>query len=286
MKFYGKALQAGEKILEVFKQGKAPKALAQVFITPQKKKEGKWSKDLNAFPSDYWSLQNQFLMVIFGHEAGAGYNQWKELGRNVKKGAKAFPILAPCTKTIEDENTGKKKTILYGFTSKAVFGYSQTEGEEVPFIKERQDFVKTLPLFEVAKSWGMKVTAGADRASHGWYSPSTGQINVNVKNLSTWCHELCHLADDRLNKLTPGQDCIQEKVAEFGGAVLLCLLGKEEEADLGGCLDYITYYSVDKEEAIDSACKLLNRVCKVVSLILEEAERLQVTEVKEYVAVN
>jgi hypothetical protein len=65
-------------------------------------------------------------------------------------------------------------------------------------------------------------------------------IELGVKNLSTWAHELCHAADDRNGSLKEkGQHWRSETVAELGGAVLLEILGFKQEADLGGCWEYI-----------------------------------------------
>ena len=67
----------------------------------------------------------------------------------------------------------------------------------------------------------------------GQYRHGTG-IALGVENLSTWCHELVHAADDRNGKLR-GKKVRKETVAELGGAVLLSILGYENKTDLGGC---------------------------------------------------
>jgi len=94
-----------------------------------------------------------------------------------------------------------------------------------------------LPLREVAESWGIKIESFNSREGGclGYYS-SAGSIALGVENLSTWCHELCHAADARnIGGLKPGQRVDQEVVAELGGAILLTILGKPVDADLGGC---------------------------------------------------
>jgi hypothetical protein len=56
---------------------------------------------------------------------------------------------------------------------------------------------------------------------------------VGVKNLATFAHELLHSADDRNGTMTEnGQQWRSETVAELGGAVLLRLLGFEDDVDL------------------------------------------------------
>ena len=85
MKFYGKAEQVTDKILAAFEAGKIPAALATVFI------------DKAGRPQDDWSPLNQMIAVLVGGtNDGRTFKAWKEVGRKVKKGAKAFNILAPC----------------------------------------------------------------------------------------------------------------------------------------------------------------------------------------------
>lgn len=50
-------------------------------------------------PSDNWSITNKIIMLMIGNTTDArGYKQWQEAGRHIKKGEKAFYILAPNTK--------------------------------------------------------------------------------------------------------------------------------------------------------------------------------------------
>lgn len=67
-------------------------------------------------PSDSWSFGNQILAFLStGSEDARGFNQWKAVGRKVKKGARAGYIFIPCSRTVEDERTGKEKVVVYGF---------------------------------------------------------------------------------------------------------------------------------------------------------------------------
>ena len=76
--------------------------------------------------------------------------------------------------------------------------------------------MNSLPLIEVARTWGLDVDAynGLEGAPNGKYMRKKA-IAVGVKNLSTW-HELIHAADDRLGNLTErGQHWRSEVVAEL-----------------------------------------------------------------------
>jgi hypothetical protein len=159
-----------------------------------------------------------------------------------------------------------------------VFGLSQTDGEPLADPNpELTTWIASLPLVEVARQWGISVATFNGEGSHaaGKYSPA-GFIALGVRNPATWCHELVRAADDRkTGGLKPGQQIDQEIVAEFGGALLLTILGQTVEADLGGCWDYIRQYAESaKVEPVAACMKFLNRTCDAVALILDTAGEL------------
>ena len=124
-RFYRKAEEAASRIVEAFRAGNLPKALAPVFVRRR-----------DDVPCRAWSWSNQLLTALSGHSDARGYRQWQAVGRHVKKGEKAFHILCPCVgkKTDVDPGTGqeKERTWIYGFTSAPVFGLSQTDGDPLP----------------------------------------------------------------------------------------------------------------------------------------------------------
>lgn len=89
--------------------------------------------NFNASTQNLYSLSNQHHLeehkVLFGLESDqwAGYKQWKELGRQVKKGSKSCKIYIVCDKKIEsksgDEEAKKKKVMK----ALSVFNLEQTE---------------------------------------------------------------------------------------------------------------------------------------------------------------
>ena len=73
----------------------------------------------------------------------AGFWKWKELGRSVTKGEKGIRILAPIIgvrrkkgEEAEKDITKQNKAVLVGFRSAYVFDVSQTEGAELPEMRE------------------------------------------------------------------------------------------------------------------------------------------------------
>jgi hypothetical protein len=256
-------------ILAAFESGELPKALAKLFI--HRKIE---------VPSQRWTWTNRLIALRRSHVYAAGFRQWQEIGRYVKKGEYAFHILAPriVVAKEDDEKEGVKKgdRFTVGFLPVAVFGYFQTEGEPLPGAEDAPEFVESLPLIEVARSWRLTVAIhsyGDSPGRLGYFAQGLG-ISLAVKNLATWAHELIHAADARLGTLAQGK-LAAEVVAEFGGAILLECLGHKVESDRGGAYEYIRRYCEDEKRSPLGACtELLDRTCSCVAFILDEAERI------------
>lgn len=265
MKLTGKSQEVGERLLESFRNGDIPKAASQVFVRAPH------------LPCDKWSWSNRFITAIHGTSDARGFRQWQDVGRSVQKGAKAFCILGPSVIT-KDDGDGQKHTALVGFHAIPVFRREDTEivdaekwGRVEALDAENKSFVDGLPFLRVAKAWGLSVGtySGANAGYLGYYT-SRGTIALGTKNLSTWAHELCHAADDRITGLE-GNKLRRETVAELGGAILLSLVGQTEEADTGGCYEYIVANAGDKAKAINIAMKYLDAACKCVDLIIKTA---------------
>jgi hypothetical protein len=281
MKLSAKAQDVAEEMLRAFETGQVPKAMAQVFIRHE-----------YSCPAQKWSWANRLMVALRGHFDARGYRQWKAAGRQVKKGERACHILAPRTKRVQedDEARGLKEgdTMVVGFVTVAVFGLDQTEGEPLPHLESEAPFLDSLPMVEVARSWGLEVSTFDARGGNklGFYRYGE-RIGVGVRNLSTWAHELVHAADDRLGTLTrqPGQQLDNEVVAELGGAILLECLGFTEESDRGGAFVYLRQYAEKHERKVISVCtELLERTCSCIELLLETAAEQRAAGVDKVVA--
>lgn len=278
MQFYGKAEETANRVIELFRTpDKLPQALAPMLIRRH-----------DAIPCRAWSWSNQLLTALAGTDDARGFRQWEDVGRHVVKGARAFHILAPChVKRTETDDGGAEveRTVLVGFRSVPVFRYEDTDGAELPDRASDAQFIDALPLVEVARAWGLKIGTynGAHARYAGFYRHGQS-IALGVENLSTWAHELVHAADDRAGTIDKrgGQVPSNEIVAELGGAVLLQLLGKPADADLGGCWAYVQAY--EGKHPISACQRLLARTCAAVALILETADALQVQPADKAVA--
>jgi hypothetical protein len=69
MQFYGQSEQAANRILDTFKSGKLPAALAPLFI-----------RRTDGVPCRRWSWSNQLLTALAGTSDARGFRQWHDDG--------------------------------------------------------------------------------------------------------------------------------------------------------------------------------------------------------------
>lgn len=270
--------EVAERIVDAFRHPESlPKALAPIFIHRN-----------DDVPCRRWSWHNQLLVALCGSVDARGMRQWNKVGRSVKKGSAAIWILAPCIKTIREQQADGEEScrqILYGFRSVPVFAVEDTEGNALPQGDDRYDtWTNELPLIEVAKAWDINVGTysheGAAPLGYYRYSGNGNQaVMLGVENLSTWCHELVHAADHRLTNLN-GDKWRKEIVAELGSAILLTCQGLDYDADLGGAYEYIQRYALEVKVSPVKVCiEVLDSTCRCVQLILDTAGQLKQTAV-------
>ncbi|MDO8726624.1 MAG: hypothetical protein Q7J35_11205 [Candidatus Methanoperedens sp.] len=213
-------------------------------------------------PSDKWSFLNRIIMYLNDTEDARGFNQWKQEGRYIKKGSKAFYILAPMFRKVIDEKTIEDKQILAGFRGIPVFRFEDTEG--APVIK---DYKIDIPYqFDgIIQELGLRIDAVRfNGAVYGSYNPGRKEIRLASPDIEIFLHELSHAVDDRLNGLKAGQRNDQEVTAEFSGAVIGHLMGYK--VPLGNVKEYIEHYSFKE------LMGCLGRIEKVVSYVIDRTK--------------
>ncbi|MFD1674160.1 ArdC-like ssDNA-binding domain-containing protein [Alicyclobacillus fodiniaquatilis] len=257
--------EAIQKLLVMWDTGDMPELIKKTMLARQ----------AGDRPCDHWSLANQILMYLSLTEDARGFRQWEQVGRKVKKGAKAIYISGPLKTTIEVENEETKQKekiqIIRGFKDIPVFRIEDTEGEPVG---DRPNYQPPIlpPLMDVADAWGIPVIYGAgDGRAYGSYmfskDRSLEKIILNTHDVSTFFHEISHAAHNRIRPLKDGQDQIQEIVAETCGAVLCLLYGYE--GYVGNARNYVAHYGkVKPEEATKAVMRALGDIEKVLELIL------------------
>lgn len=213
-------------------------------------------------PCSKWSVSNQILMQAGGRTDDArGYNQWRAVGRYVKKGSKARYILAPMVVPNKDED--KDPAVV--FRCVPVFAIQDTDGEALPEYKP----VELPPLAELAE---IKYRNSA-HGEAGTFNTETGVITLSSENAGVFFHELVHKYDAKSNELKGGQDPAQEIVAELGSAVLSRMYDIPHTPNH---MAYIAGYAGAKTPAqVGSAClKLADRTMQAIRLILADAAKL------------
>jgi len=253
-----KARQALQSIIQSFENGDIPEVIAySTFPIPN-------------IPAAKWSLLNRMLMFIAGTMDARGFRQWQEVRRHVKKGAKAFTILAPrfLKKHPDDGDEKEERTLLAGFLAVPVFKVEDTEGEPLDY---QQIELPKLPLIEVAQRWGISVKAIPGNYLYaGCFSQERKEIALATKEESIFFHELAHAAHQRiLGELQKGQDWRQEIVAELAAASLCKIVGKTSKF-LGNSYQYIEKYAAQANLTPWQGCiRVMGEVERVLNLILE-----------------
>ncbi|MCX9082777.1 MAG: ArdC-like ssDNA-binding domain-containing protein [Candidatus Methanoperedens sp.] len=220
-------------------------------------------------PSDKWSFFNRIVMFMHDTEDARGFKQWREAGRSIMKGSKAFYILGPVFKKIKEEKTTassetetNEKEILAGFRGIPVFRSEDTEG--APLIQENFKVDIPCEFNSIIQELGLKVVPVRFCGSYGSYNLLNKNIRLASPDIEVFLHELSHAVDDRLNGLKPGQKKDQEVTAEFSAAVIGYLMGYK--IPLGNVKEYIESYSF--RELLNS----LSRIEKVVTFVIDRTK--------------
>jgi antirestriction protein ArdC len=243
-------------ILEKFKSGDIPEALAYSMFP------------IAEIPSAKWSLMNRTLMFISGTMDGRGYKQWRQVDRFVKKGSKAFHILVPFIRKNKDEE-GDDRQFLIGFGCRPVFRKEDTDGKDLEYETIE---LPELPLIERAQEWGISVRAiPGNYRYNGYYSFNRKEIALATPEEKVFFHELSHAGHEKVKGgLRGGQDALQEIVAELSAAALCKLVGKQGKDTSGNSYRYIEKYAGRINMSPYRAClKVMSETEKVLNLILK-----------------
>jgi len=201
-----------------------------------------------------YSIGNQILIMMQMEEATkvAGYNTWKDLGRQVKKGEKGIAIMAPimapragcpecgakiprgsrycpgCGHKVTIDEAGEAPVF---FKAVSVFDISQTEGEplpefDVPALTGEVNEGLFANVMALARSQELEVSfepkPGLDPAIKGFFSVTTRTIWVRPEEarsqqLKSLLHETGHYYSEGVFRL-PRSDA--ETIAESAAYVV------------------------------------------------------------------
>jgi hypothetical protein len=257
-----KVKQVLNSIVEEFKSGKIPKAVAMAcFPSPDT-------------PSSHWSFTNRIIMFLSGTGDARGYRQWKDADRFVKKGSHPIHILAPYFKKELDEESGKEKKVLKTFNPIPVFKLEDTGGEKLDY---QSIEISNLPLKNRAIEWGISLKfIPGNYNYYGYYSSKRKEIALATPEEIVFFHELAHAGHEKVQgHLKGGQDPFQEIVAELSAQALCRLVGKKTEDTTGNSFRYIENYAKKIKKSAHFACLyVMSETEKVLNLILKDEKTI------------
>lgn len=197
-----------------------------------------------------YSWNNTMLIWMHSPTATqvAGYKTWQQYGRQVRKGEKGIPILAPVTYQVKDsagEPTGESKVF---FKTVYVFDVAQTEGDPLPeppnWKSPEQSEALQAKLLAFAAGRGITVVIqtnarGAQGVSLG------GRIELAPEaGTKTLIHELAH---ELLHKTTVGALAsreLKELQAESVAYVVAMHFGLEPD----GSPNYLALWGAEAQD--------------------------------------
>lgn len=164
-----------------------------------------WARFL-AFATGFhsYSLSNVLLILSQRPDASrvAGFRQWQERGRQVRKGERSIKIFGYATKRTEDENGEEERRAYFPILS--VFDVSQTDsidGEEIPELAPRLIGGDDAGIYDAAAEWLTGQGWSIDRASTGEANGFTQQAKRTItihdelqpaQAAATMLHEAAH----------------------------------------------------------------------------------------------
>ena len=245
-----------KSIVSAFETGDVPEAVAVA------------SFPIPDIPSTQWSFTNRTIQFLSGTADARGFNQWKTVGRHIKKGSKAIYILVPCFKKQVDEETNEEQQVLTFFKGMPVFRVEDTDGEPLDY---QSIELPDLPFIERAYDWGINVKAvPGNYRYYGYFNAQRKEIALATPSEKTFFHELSHTADYIIKgELTPGQAPLQEIRAELCAQALSRIAGKSIEDTTGNSFRYIKHYAQQLKIPPHRAClNVLSDCEKIINLIL------------------
>lgn len=243
-----------------------------------------WARFL-AFATGFHSygLSNVLLILSQRPDASrvAGFRQWQERGRQVRKGERSIKIFGYATKRTEDENGEEERRAYFPILS--VFDVSQTDsidGEEIPELAPRLIGGDDAGIYNAAAEWltgqGWTVDRASTGEANGFTQHTKRTITIHdqlqpAQAAATMLHEAAHAlmhadADDYHQHRG-----IYETEAESVAYIVAGVLGLDTSSKSIG---YIAGWTDGDVETVKStATRVLATVRTILDGITEDDER-------------
>lgn len=216
----------------------------------------------------------------------AGYETWRALGRQVRKGETGIRIYAPVQFKArgEDRDESGEQTRT-GFRAVAVFDVSQTDGDPLPDVslnnlvgEDGAELYGALAM--VAEAHGLTIThtPGQPTDANGYYSAQTKRIYVReqarLQMTKTLAHELAHALDEQVMSSTRPE---RETVAEGVAYLVLAHFGLDSSNYTFG---YIAGWNAD-EDGRETLTRCMDRIQTIARTLIDSATEYLESEASE-----
>lgn len=222
-----------------------------------------------------YSLHNIMLIATQRPDAThvAGFNNWKRLGRFVKKGAKGIMILAPVVvreeAEQENENEGRPKEAMR-FRAVYVFDMADTDGKPLPqFGKTEGDPSEyTNRIKEFVSGRGVQLEYSEEiYPAQGLCSP--GKIVIlpgqgAAEEFATLAHEVAHSLLHQGEQRTETSKRVRETEAEAVAFVVCEGIGLSARSSV----DYIHLYDGNKDTLAASLERIQHTSAEMLAAIV------------------
>jgi len=231
-----------------------------------------------------YSFANVMWLMAQGHARDvdvsrfAGYNTWKALGRQVKKGETSFKVLAPMGYKRVDESTGEESFRLRGFKVVSTFDVSQTVGDDLPetskLLEGTSDELKAAfaKLAGFSKSRGLTVEREALGGPNGVFRRLNREIVVDsnlsdLQALKTLCHETAHSLMHDTDE-AQARSTIEVEAESVAFVVMHALGLNSAEYSLG----YVAGWAKGDMKLVQDVAVRVQKCAKQILAIFEDAE--------------
>jgi antirestriction protein ArdC len=199
----------------------------------------------------------------------AGYQTWRRLGRQVKKGEHGIAIMAPIVrrrkKEQDDDETAEE---VFAFKTAYVFDVSQTEGKPLPEATETRgepgEWITRLKVFLASQGIQLLHLGSMSRAEGASFG---GTIAVRpglspAEEFSVLCHEAAHELLHRAQQGEENSKTMRETEAEAVAFVVCQAVGLDTNS---ASADYLSLYGGNKE----TLAKSFGRIQRTAAGIIE-----------------
>ncbi|AQQ55576.1 ArdC-like ssDNA-binding domain-containing protein [Planococcus lenghuensis] len=279
-------------------------------------RDNRFQEMLDVMASGHQYSFNNVLMIVSQHPDATmvrGFRQWQELGRHVNKGEKGIDIFVPLFKKIETQKVNQQtgeilrdangdpqteiRQSINGFTVGKVFDISQTDGKDIPNVREfvQNDLKSTESLTELYERFIDSVNqndvtpltiqeeAHDGKGYGGYYNQMTNEIVINTAVSQTaeqkfrvliheYAHSQLHHRESELKELPRGH---KEAQAECTAYIVSQYYGFDTSLSSTG---YIATWAQD----LDLAKQAIQEVQSTSRVMIEQLNSLQQEKINEF----